>query len=186
MKHKTLYNKYDDDQSVVMSIVPANKGKLRRRKLLMILLYGAYIAMWGIALGVLQTYVAYIAALFMVSFCALIYFTWRYTAPEYELCLHKGCLTVAVIYGGLTRRDLFSCRVRELRAVGPYETGEGHAAVAACGPAHRLETVSGQAGREVYYAIHRSETGVQTILIFDTAEKLRKLLRYYRADVTSE
>lgn len=42
---------------------------------------------------------------------------------------------------------------------------------------------SGDAEKPIWYAIHAPEGGEKTVLIFDTEEKLRKLLKYYAGEV---
>ena len=72
---KSAYLKFDDERSVAMSILPKPDKKIRRRKLLMILLYVGFVGLWAIALAVLKTYAMYVAALSLVSLLILIFFT---------------------------------------------------------------------------------------------------------------
>ena len=117
---KSAYSKFEDERSVVKSILPKVDGKIRIRRILMILLYIAYVAVWLI-LGIMLRLVAPLMALMLVTECILIFFTWRYTKIEYELTIHEGNLGFAVIYGGLSRKELFSCRVHDLKIIAPYE-----------------------------------------------------------------
>ena len=176
---KSVYTKFDDERSVAMSILPKPDKKLKTRKLLLILLYVVYVGLWGVALAVLQTYAMYIAALSLVSLLILIFFTWRYAKVEYELTVHMGQLGVAVIYGGLTRKDLFSCRVQDLQTVAPYETEAQKAEADGFAADKRYVMVSGATDKPVWYAIYAPADGEKTVLVFDTEEKLRKMLRYY-------
>lgn len=185
MKHdaikRSVYTKYDDERSVAMSILPRPDRRLRLRKLLFICLYIAFVGLWAIALAVLRTYAAYVGAFSLLTTCMLIFFTWRYTRLEYEITVHASQLGVAVIYGGLSRRELLSCRVRALSVIAPYETAD--AQTVAPETADRVyHMVSGAAGRTVYYAIYAGEDGQKTLLIFDAEEKLRKMLKYYGED----
>ena len=89
-----------------------------------------------------------------------------------------------MIYGGLTRKDLFNCRVKDLTAVAPYETEEQKAEADGFAADRRLVMVSGtdeQDGgdKQIWYAIYAPEDGEKTVLVFDTEEKLRKLMKYY-------
>lgn len=171
----TVYRKYDDERSVSMSILPQRTRKLRMRKALLLLLYAAFLAGWAVLLAVLQTYAAYIGAFSLLSLLVLVFFTWRYSAVEYEISIHEGCLTFAVIYGGLTRRELFGCAVRELSEIG--KVGDGR--MEQSDTRLVLTAVSGKGAEPVFYALHRSADGAETLLIFDTTEKLRRLLKYY-------
>lgn len=180
---KSVYTKFDDERSVAMSILPKPDRKLRRRKRLLILLYVGFVGLWGIALGVLQTYAMYIAALSLVSLLILIFFTWRYAKVEYEVTVHMGQFGLAVIYGGLTRKELLKCRVQELSVIAPYETEAQRAEADGSAADRRYVMCSGDAEKPIWYAIHAPEGGEKTVLIFDTEEKLRKLLKYYAGEV---
>lgn len=179
---KSVYSKFDDERSVAMSILPALDKKLKTRRFLLILLYVGFVGLWAIALAVLQTYAVYVAALSLVTLLILIFFTWRYAKVEYEMTVNMGKLGAAVIYGGLTRKELFSCRIQDLKVIAPYDTEAGRAEADGYTADRKLVMVSGQAGSVVYYAIYEAENGEKTILIFDTEEKMRKMLKYYNGE----
>lgn len=176
---KSVYSKFDDERSVAMSILPKPDKRLKTRKLLLILLYVGFVGLWAVALAVLQTYAMYIAALSLVSLLILIFFTWRYAKVEYEVTVHMGQLGVAIIYGGLTRKDLLSCRVQDLKIIAPYETDAQKADADSFEAEKRYVMVSGASDKLVWYAIYAPESGEKTVLVFDTEEKLRKMLKYY-------
>ncbi len=178
--HKSaVYTKPDDERSVAMSILPKPDRAQRVRRMLMILLYIGYVGLWAIVLAVLQTYAMYLAAFSLVTLLILIFFTWRYVNPEYEIAIQRGQFTAAVIYGGLTRRELLSCRVKDLMRISPYETGAQKAEADGFAADRRLIFCADTGDREVWYVIHAPENGKKTVLIFDTEERLRKLLKYY-------
>lgn len=177
---KSAYSKFEDERSVVKSILPKVDGKIRIRRILMILLYIAYVAVWLI-LGIMLRLVAPLMALMLVTECILIFFTWRYTKIEYELTIHEGNLGFAVIYGGLSRKELFSCRVHDLKIIAPYE-GAGKAEADAYAADQKLVYVSDIDSINNYYAIYEPESGEKTLLIFETEEKTLKLLKYYNSE----
>ncbi len=176
---KSVYTKYDDERSVAMSILLKKDKKIKTRKLLLILLYVGYVGLWGIALAFLSTYVMYIGCFSLVTLCILIFLTWRYSKVEYEITVHMGQLGLAVIYGGLTRKELFSCRIQDLKAVSPYETEEQKKEADSFEAEHRYVMQSGEGNKPLWYAIWSPEEGEKTVLIFETEEKLRKMLKYY-------
>ena len=172
---KSVYRKFDDENSVSIGILPLGNKKLRMRKALFLLLYAAFVGVWAVLLVVFQTYVVYVGTFSLPSLLTLVFFTWRYASVEYEISLHDGVFCFAVIYGGLTRKDLFTCPVREFTQIGPYTPqteGECHAD-------RVLSAVSGNAAEPVFFALYRSPDGKSTLLLFDTCEKLRRRLKYY-------
>lgn len=173
---RSVYSKFDDEHSVATGVFPKRDRKLHRRKRLLILLYVCFVLAWVVLLAVLQTYAAYVGALSLLSLCVLIFFTWRYAKVEYELTVHKGVFGIAIIYGGLTRKDLFSCRVSDLDCIAPY-TEE----VERIATKRRLTVCSGVPEKQVWYALRRLEDGERMLIVFDAEERLLKVLRYYGA-----
>ncbi len=177
---KEVYNKFDDNRSVAMSIQPKLQGKLLRNRILMIALYVAYVIGLIVLMAVLQTYVVYVMCFSALTIWMLIFFTWRYVSVEYEFSIHAGELQIASIYGGLSRRDIFSCRVQELKVIAPWDEA-GKQAAEAAGISRRILLVSGEDKPGIYYAIHGEGAG-QTLLVFETCEKSRHLLRYHNKE----
>lgn len=178
---KSAYSKFDDERSVAKSILPKIEGRLKIRRMLMILLYVAYIALWIVALAVFQTFAVYLAALSVVTLCILIFFTWRFAKIEYELVIHMGELKFATIYGGLTRgKELFSCHIRDLSVIAPY-TGAAKEEADSCGASKTLIFVSDIDSADNYYVISETPDGEKTLVIFETEEKSRKMLKYYNS-----
>ena len=177
---KSVYSKFDDERSVAKSILPKPDRKLRIRRLLMILLYVGYVGLWGVALIFLQTFAVYLGALSLVTLCILIFFTWRFVKIEYELTIHMGQLGFAVIYGGLNRKNLFSCPIRDLKIIAPYN-GEHRAEADSCGATETKIFVADIHSDDNYFAIYEAENGTKTLLIFETEEKSRKMLKYYNS-----
>lgn len=175
---KSAYSKFDDERSVAKSILPKVEGKLLLNRILMILLYIVYL---GVFTAILARINPYLIALSVVTVCILIFFTWRYVNIEYELTIHEAMLGFAKIYGGLSRKDLFSCRVRDLKVIAPYE-GKGKEEADAYAATQKLVFVSRIDSPDNYYAVYEPESGEKILLIFETEEKTLKMLKYYNSD----
>lgn len=179
-QRKSAYSKFDDERSVAKSIIPKVEGKLRTRRILLVLLYVAYVALWVVILGI--TRAVPLGAVSLVTLCILIFFTWRFAKVEYELTIHMGELGFAVIYGGLNRKDLFSCHIRDLKIIAPYNASPDARREADDTPAdERLVFVSDLNSEDNYYAVSESPEGKRTLVIFETEEKSRKMLKYYNS-----
>jgi len=178
---KSAYSKFDDERSVAKSILPKVEGRLLLNRILMILLYVGFVGLWLIMGAIFQTYIAYLMALSLVTLCILIFFTWRYVSIEYELTIHEGMLGFATIYGGMSRKDLFSCRVRELKVIAPY-SGSGKETADSYAAERKLVYVSDINSPTNYYAVYEPENGEKTLLIFETEEKTLRMLKYYNSE----
>ncbi len=176
---KSAYSKFDDERSVAMSILPKPDKKLKRRKMLLILGYIGFLGLWGVAFALFTAIAAILGTFSLISLLVLVFFTWRYVKPEYEITIHMGNLNVAVIFGGITRKELFNCRVQDLKVISRYQTDEQKAEADGFEADRKLVMLSEEPDKEVFYAIYAPEEGEKTVLIFDTEEKLRKMLKYY-------
>lgn len=177
---RPVYSRYDDEKSFAMSILPNTRRKMRVRKLLLILLYAAWIAGWGVLLTFLQAYVMPLATFSLLSLLVLIFYTWRYAKVEYELSIHEGRLEIAVIYGGLSRRELFSGAIRELEEIGFYD-GAGRARAENFAATEVIVCVSDPDSPDNCYALRRTAEGKRTLLVFATGGNAVKLLKYYHS-----
>ncbi len=177
---KAVYSKFDDERSVAMSILPKADKKIKTRRFLMILGYIGYIGLWGIALAFFQALAVYLATFSVVTLLIIVFFTWRFTKIEYELTIHMGQLGFALIYGGLNRKELFSCAVRDLAVIAPYDEA-GQANVQTYSSAEIRQYCTSLDTPDLYYAVYEPQGGPRTVLIFDTEEKTRKMLKYYNS-----
>ena len=161
---KSAYSKFDDERSVAMSILPKVEGALKRKRFLMILLYIGYIALWGVALAIFPGVAVYLATFSVVTLLMVIFFTWRYVKIEYELTIHMVKLEFAVIYGGMSRRELFSCMIRDLKVIAPYDE-KGRSDAESYDATETKIFVSDIDSVDNYYATYESEDGEKILLV---------------------
>lgn len=105
---------------------------------------------------------------------ALISLTWRFTMPEYEYSVEAGVLTIAVIYGGRTRRVRFTAELSEATRISKCDRRalESRDIVSI-----KDLSVSGD-GDSVWCAVFPDKSsGKKNAVIFETNEALQRALR---------
>ena len=178
MGKKEIYSKSDDERYVAMSIKPTPDKRIKRRKAFLILAYSLLVAAWGILLGVWQIYAVYLATFSVLSLFIFIFFTWRFTKIEYEIAIDHGELKLTIIYGELTRKELFSCRVKELSKIASY-SGDGKIAANQFQAKKVYNCAFSKNSESALYATYEGKKKV--LFIFEAEEKVRKMMKYYNS-----
>lgn len=150
--------------------------RLRRRKRLLIGLYVAYCLIF-LFLVLAVRLLAPLYALVVVS-CAFIWFlTWRYVQPTYLYNLTSGNLTFYTIYGGRTKKKIFSTKIADASLIAPAVSEEAKGCTEGC-----VKTYCGVSDAEspdVYLMVFGDEKGRKCAYYFEATAKALKILRFY-------
>lgn len=99
---------------------------------------------------------------------AMIAFGWKFTKPEYEYSVVSGELTIAVIYGGKSRKVKFTGDLGKATRISEYNG----AAISR----DNSNVKDFGAGGEVWCAVFQGE-GQKTVVIFSVNDKLKRALK---------
>ena len=104
---------------------------------------------------------------------AMFRLTWRFVDYEYEYAIEAGELTVAKIYGGVSRRTKFRAEIADMTLIAPVETEKG------LSERRDIESVKDFSTEESAYVCIVSEpkTSKKRAVIIDTNEELLRILR---------
>ena len=108
---------------------------------------------------------------------ALIFFTWRFVSPEYEYSTLSGEITFTTIFGGKTRRTLFTANIRDFQKIAPYDA-EAEAYVTAQKCTRDFRCMSSLQAPDLYYGIFMLGED-KCVVYFEATEKALKILKYY-------
>ena len=107
----------------------------------------------------------------------LIFFTWRYVSPEYEYSTLSGEITFTTIYGGRTRKKLFTVNIRDFHKIAPYdEAAEAYVTAQKC--TRDFRCMSSLQAPDLYYGIFMLEDE-KCVVYFEATEKALKIMKYY-------
>lgn len=167
---------------VEYSVECKSEGKLKLRKLWLILAYIGFVVLYVVLFVVLTKIVPLIAILPLLLWI-LIFFTWRYTQVEYEYAILQGAFNFSVIYGNRTRKELLEVKIKDMTTIAPYE-GEMIARTEAPDIKHLYSFISSKSSPDIYAAIWQDEEGEKSALLFEATNKTLKICKFYNNPAT--
>ena len=126
------------------------EGKFKLMKLAFISLYIIYPLIFMAILFIIQIFQLF--ALVIVTEWMLVYFTWKYTKPEYEYSVTSGRVTFSVIHGKRSRKEMLNFAIKECLQIAPATDGEWIAKLEAYDPEVVYSAVSTVNSPDKYYA----------------------------------
>ncbi len=112
----------------------------------------------------------------------LVFFTWRFTRPEYELATVSNTLRFTIVYGNRTRRPQFEVEFRKMHKIAPYDE-RGEADVKRFAPDRVYCAASSMQAPNLYYAIWEEDKR-HYVLYFEPTDHLLKICKYYNSAAT--
>ena len=160
-------------------VEPPKGGRMRKKKISLILLYVLYCAIWlffvmfGGGLLLLP-----LIAIVPLSLWIIIFFTWRYTNPEYEYSITSGILTYSIIYGNRSRKKCFEQTVKEMEVIAPLSKTYDYK-IDEYAPTVAYDGCSTQDSPDAYFALFENENGEKCVFFFEATARALKILRHY-------
>ncbi len=159
-----------------------SEGRFKLMKIGFIALYIIYPIVLLVALSLLH--LIQLFALVAVTEWMLIFFTWKYTKPEYEYSVTSGKVTFSVIYGKRSRREKCSFMIKECLQIAPLTDREWSERLDLYSPEEIFNGVSAHDSPDAYYAAFESSEGKRCVFMFEATEKMLRLCRNYNASHT--
>ena len=151
------------------------EGKYRVRRLLLIALYILYPLTFMVICASINLPMLIIFT--PVTLWMLIFFTWRYVSVEHEYMIASGTVTFVDIFGGRTRRVLFSCEIRDMMQIAPL-TEESRQSFA---DADVFDLRGSEKAEDGYFFTIKDQDGKVAAVLFEATEKAVKILKYYNS-----
>ena len=158
------------------------EGKFRLMKIVFMSLYILYPVIFMAVLFIIQLFQLF--ALVAVTEWMLVYFTWKYTKPEYEYSVTSGRVTFSVIRGKRSRKEMVNFAIKDCLQIAPATDGEWIAKLEAYDPELVFSAVSSVNSPDKYYAAFENAEGKRCVFYFEATEKMLKLCRNYNASHT--
>ena len=158
------------------------EGKFRLMKIGFMSLYILYPLILMAVVFITQLY--QIFALVAVTEWMLVYFTWKYTKPEYEYSVTSGRVTFSVIRGKRSRKEMVNFAIKDCLQIAPATDGEWIAKLEAYEPEVVYSAVSSVNTPDKYYAAFETSEGKRAVFYFEATEKMLKLCKNYNSSHT--
>lgn len=150
------------------------EGKWLVYKLLLVSAYIAYTLIY-LAL-IIKTGFVPLGALIPLTLWIIIFFTWRYTSPDYTYTVLSGELTFTVRYGGRTKKERFKLRVAEAESIAPLSELKDEVR-----KAKKLYNALPCRASADAYAIIFTQNGKPYAFVFKATRDALKILHFYNA-----
>lgn len=107
-----------------------------------------------------------------------VWFFWKYTSTDYDYSISAGDLSMAVVYGGRTRKELFKTKISSAELIADY----GGVPSPDERRAEKVYNCLSEAdAQNAVYMLFKDESGKKCIVYFETTAKVLKLLKFYNA-----
>ena len=158
------------------------EGKFRLMKLAFMSLYIIYPLVFMAILFIIQIFQLF--ALVIVTEWMLVYFTWKYTKPEYEYSVTSGRVTFSVIHGKRSRKEMLTFAIKDCLQIAPANDGNYLNMLEQYDPELVYSALSSSDTPDRYYAAFENEDGKRCVFHFEATEKMLKLCRNYNSSHT--
>ena len=155
------------------------EGKFKTRRVLLMILYILYPLFLMVIVSLLQIFQLF--ALVIVTEWMLVYFTWKYTSPEYEYSVSSGKVTFSVIYGKRSRKEMLKFAIKDCMIIAPATTRQYLDKLDLYNPEITFSAVSTTESPDKYFAAFETEDGKKCAFFFEATEKMLKLCRMYNS-----
>ena len=129
------------------------------------------------------------SSLILISFCGfamifaiLTFFLYKKTQVEFEYEIAGGEITMAKVYGGRSRKTLFSKKISAFSIIAPYteeafkESAKGELKIYNC--------LSSPDAIDQYFGLFEDENGNKCAVIFQAPKKAVSIMRFYNSGAT--
>lgn len=126
-----------------------------------------------------------IVALTPFGLALLVFLTWRYTTVEYECSFTSGELTISKIYGGRTRRELASLRLRDCIMIAPATDRLWSEKAELFRADETVSALSSPDAPDAYFAAFEGEDGTRGLVYFEATQKALRICHFYNPSATT-
>ena len=154
------------------------EGKYRVRRMLLIALYILYPIAFMVICATANLPMLIIFT--PVTLWMLIFFTWRYVSVEHEYMIASGTITFVDVFGGRSRRVLFSCEIRDMMQIAPLTEDSRQSFADAVSVTDLRGSVKTEDG---YFFTIKDRDGKKAAVLFEATEKAVKIMKYYNPAV---
>ncbi len=139
--------------------------------------------------GILSRILVPFLALIPISLWIIVFITWRYVSVEYEYALLGGTLTFTKIFGGRSRKKIFSVPLRDACRIAPLEDSMAADAARAYRPEREFSAISSLKAPDIYFMLFewasaKGKEKRRAIFYFEATAKTLHICRYYNPSAT--
>lgn len=120
---------------------------------------------------------------FALVFSILTFFLYKRTQIEFEYELSGGEFTMSKVYGGRSRKELFSQKLSAFHSFAPY-TEENFKSAKGNEELKKYVCISSPDAIDQFFGIFTDEDGKKSVVIFQAPKKAVSIIRFYNSSAT--
>lgn len=152
-----------------------NRGKVMAYKVLLAAVYLLALAVWLVSSLITAKSPALIV-LVTVALSVGAYFVWRGINPEYEYAITSNSLSLAMIYAGRKRKEIFFADAEKILMIAPA-TDENMAHALKYAPKEQFDVYTLREEANLWLAVFEDSDEKNVLFVFEIDEEAIKLLR---------
>ena len=147
------------------------EGKYLLQRILMVIGYAVFagVFFFGLFLAHLYPLMAFVILVEWI----VIFFTWRYVSIEYRYETISGGIKFFTIYGGRTKKEILSLRIKDFDEIGRLNDS-----IDTNSFDKKYSFISSEKCSDIYYATF-FEDGKRCIVLFEAIDRSLKILKCY-------
>ena len=167
----------DDFNTYEYAATQKSEGKWLIYRILLMALYISYTA--GYFIFIFVTRMIPLGALIPVTLWIIIYFTWKYTKPDYKYVIEAGKLTFYVLYGNKKKRQKAEIQISSAEKIAPVHDISDE--ISAFAPQNTYNALPSVNAADAYAALYKDEAGKRCVFYFVATAQALKLLHFYNS-----
>lgn len=167
----------DDFNTYEYAAAQKSEGKWLVYRILLMTFYVLYCV--GYFIFIFKTRMIPLGALIPVTLWIIIYFTWKYTKPDYKYVIEGGKLTFLVIYGNKKKRKKTEIRISSASKIAPVCNIT--ADISDFAPQTVYNALPRANAADAYAILYNDEGGKRCVFYFVATAQALKLLHFYNS-----
>ncbi len=153
-------------------------GKWKAYRLLLLLLYALFVVAYFLVIYISRIFP--LGALIPLFLWIIVYFTWRYTKPDYWYTVEKGSFTFSTAYGKKSKRRVkCSFRISSAEAIAPRSAITEK--INEFAPQRVYSALPTPSAEDAYAALFKDSDGKRCVIYFVATAEVLKLMRFFNS-----
>ena len=154
-----------------------SEGRWRLFRTLMLSAYALYTLAYFVIIYITRIFP--LGALIPITLWIIIYFTWRYTKPDYRYLIEKGTMTFFVMFGKKKKIKKTEIKVSSAEAIAPADALKEK--ISEFAPQKTYSAIPSVSACDVYAALYTDAEGKRCVFYFVATSQALKLLHFYNS-----
>ncbi len=175
---------FSANQPYEYSVERKNDKKLKTKKHILAALYVIYALAFVFVIITFLPGLVPVIAVMPLTLLALILTTWKRTQITNEYACVSGTVTFSRIYGGKSRREILTFKIKDCTRISPLDANERERLASVYPAALIYDGLSSPLSPDAYFA-EIDDGNAKCVYLFDATNRMIKICKFYNPSATS-